>query len=436
VLASKRQYRYNAPMTRRFIFPLLLILFGVFLACGLVEGAVRVLGMDPPTGDPASFWQDDERFGWFHTPGAEGWYFNPAGEYNAYARVNDAGLLDEDYPEMKADGVYRVLVLGDSFTEGLRIPMDAAFHSVLERELDLGTDKRVEVVNGGVAGWGTDQQLLFFDEIGRNYQPDLVLVAFFPANDIMNNSVSLESENFGGVRKPYFLVEDGELVLHNYPVGSEPQPERSSTPPADPSEPALTPDPPLDFTQPVLEHSALYRYLVPRLRVAAPGLALKLARWGLIPSGSETRNAAQGADYIPTAYGVYHDPLAPEWESGWKTTTAILAELKSAVEQDGARLVVVILPSQEQAVPGAWTMTLRKFPAMQSASWDLDQPNRRLADFLNELAIPYLDLLSVFRAADGPSLFFPIDRHWNEQGHELAGKTITEWLEGLQTIDN
>jgi hypothetical protein len=280
--------------------------------------------------------------------------------------------------------------------------------------------------------------LLFYREVGRNYRPDLVLAAFFPANDVMNNTVSLESENFGGVRKPYFLVEDGELVLHNYPVGSEPQPERSSTPPADEPEPepTPTPDPPLDFTQPALEHSALYRYLVPRLRVAASGLALKLARWGLIPPGSETSNAAKGSDYIPIAYGIYHDPLTSEWESGWQTTAAILAELKKQVEQDGARLAVVILPAQEQAVPGVWEMNLQRFPAMQSAAWDLDQPNSRLAAILNELDTPYLDLLPLFRAADGASLFFPIDRHWNEQGHELAGEAITEWLAGLQTIDN
>ena len=73
---------------------------------------------------------------------------------------------------------------------------------------------------------------------------------------------------------------------------------------------------------------------------------------------------------------------------------------------------------------------------MQQAAWDLDQPNHRLAEILNELAILYLDLLPVFRAEDAAPLFFPIDHHRNEQGHGLAGKTITEWLEGLQTIDN
>ena len=415
-------------MSKRAPISILLVLFGILLACFLLEGAARVLGLNPPTGAPASFWQDDERFGWYHTPGAEGYYFNPPGEYNAYARVNEAGLIDEPYTEGKPEGVYRILVLGDSFTEGLRVPMDAAFHSVLEQRLNEEGQK-VEVINGGVAGWGTDQQLLFYQEIGRRYDPDLVLVAFFPANDVMNNTMSLERENFGGVRKPYYLLEDGELVLHNYPVGSEPEEGggESEKPEATPP----SPEPSLQALQPALEHSALYRYLTPRLRVAAPGLALKLAEWGLIKPGSETRNAAQGPGYIPVAYGVYHVPLEPLWEQGWDTTAAILAELKRQVEGDGAALAVVVLPAQEQVVPGAWDLTLATFPAMQSQTWDLDQPNRRLAGILDSLGIPYLDLLPVFRAADGASLFFPIDRHWNEAGHALAGEALASWLQSL-----
>ncbi len=118
----------------------------------------------------------------------------------------------------------------------------------------------------------------------------------------MNNSLPLERENFGSLRKPYFLLQGDELTLHNYPVGSEPDPLTATEPS---QEPELGSDPPLDFTQPVFARSALYRYLVPRLRVAAPALALSLAEWGVIEPGSETSNAEQGANYIPTAYGVY-----------------------------------------------------------------------------------------------------------------------------------
>ena len=40
--------------------------------------------------------------------------------------------------------------------------------------------QRFEVIPAGVSGWGTDQQLLWFRKYGVAYQPDLVVLAFFP----------------------------------------------------------------------------------------------------------------------------------------------------------------------------------------------------------------------------------------------------------------
>jgi len=413
-------------MARKILVPTIMILFGVLLAMGALEVFVRVTGKTPPSGEPAFFWQDDDRFGWFHKPGAEGNYFNPPGEYDTYAKVNSAGLIDQEYSLEKPEGVYRILVLGDSFAEGLRVPMDAAFHSILEEELNA-KGKRVEVINAGVAGWGSDQELLFYQEIGRQYEPDMVLLAFFPGNDIMNNAIALESKNFGKVRKPFFLLEDGKLVLHNQPVGSES--EFAASADGATSRPQLIPEhPPLAFLLPILQHSAFYRYFVPRLRVIAPGFSLKLAQWGLIEPGSETRKAQQGPDYIPLAYGVYQTPLEPAWEDAWRITEALLAQMKQEAESDGAELRVVVIPAQPQVEPAVWQHILQTYPAMQSREWDLDQPNRKLAEILEAQQTPSLDLLPIFRAWDGPTLFFPIDGHWNERGHRLAGEALTEWL--------
>ncbi len=63
-------------MARKILVSLLLILFGVLLAFGVLEVFVRISGKTPPSGEPAFFWQDDKRFGWFHAPGAAGDYFN------------------------------------------------------------------------------------------------------------------------------------------------------------------------------------------------------------------------------------------------------------------------------------------------------------------------------------------------------------------------
>lgn len=415
-------------MPRRAFALLFSLFFGLLMACALLEVGVRGLGLAPAAGAPAHFWQDDPRFGWYHIPGAAGDFFDEAGEYHAFAHVNSAGLMDQEYTEAKPADVFRILVLGDSFTEGLRVPMDAAFINLLEQTLRRADGRGVEVLNAGVGGWGTDQQLLFYREIGHRYAPDLVLLAFFPGNDVMNNSLALEAENFGSVYKPFFLLEEGALTLHNFPVGSE-ELGPSHLPAAAAAEPAAAAAEPAPSPWPgLLARSALYRYLTPRLRVATPALAVKLAAWGLMAPGVETRNAAQGPDYIPLAFGVYRRPPAPVWEEAWTLTAALLQALDAEVTAQGSQLAVILLPAQEQVEAAAWARTLATFPAMQAQAWEVDAPNRRLAPLLDELGIPHLDLLPAFRGWQGRSLFFPIDRHWNEQGHALAAAQIGQWL--------
>ena len=44
----------------------------------------------------------------------------------------------------------------------------------------------------GVSGYGTPSQFLYYLDKGRALQPDVVLLAFYPGNDVLNNSPSME----------------------------------------------------------------------------------------------------------------------------------------------------------------------------------------------------------------------------------------------------
>jgi lysophospholipase L1-like esterase len=52
-----------------------------------------------------------------------------------------------------------------------------------ERLLRQGATGRVEVINAGVVGYSTAQEAAYFRLWGHRYQPDLVLLAFYPVND-------------------------------------------------------------------------------------------------------------------------------------------------------------------------------------------------------------------------------------------------------------
>src|SRR5215217_8838364 len=62
----------------------------------------------------------------------------------------------------------------------------------LEAALNQGSSRPVEVINGGVAAYGTGQELLLLDQVGAKLQPDLVLLLFFVGNDVTNNDYRLE----------------------------------------------------------------------------------------------------------------------------------------------------------------------------------------------------------------------------------------------------
>lgn len=107
-------------------------------------------------------------------------------EYAIEIRINGMGLReDREYPFARTAGRGRVLCLGDSFTFGLGVPTDATFAKVLESRLDGGH----EVLNAGIIGTGTAEQLAWYTAYGRRWQPDLVVLAFC-VNDWTDNTKS------------------------------------------------------------------------------------------------------------------------------------------------------------------------------------------------------------------------------------------------------
>jgi hypothetical protein len=141
---------------------------------------------------------------------------------------------------------------------------------------------------------------------------------------------------------------------------------------------------------------------------------------------------------VPLAYGVYRLVDDPQWQEAWALTTAIIRRLATEVRAHDGRLAVVIIGAPEQIYPERWAATLQRYPQMTAQEYDLDFPNRRIAQILEEAKIPYLDLLPVFRAKASQSsnapLHFRHDGHWTLAGHRLAAETLTPFVADLLEI--
>lgn len=440
-----------APVRRRLLPGLLLALLSLTVTLLVLELGVRAMHLAPPAESPGWFWKvPDPQTGWALQPSAAGRWFNPRYEYDVPITINSQGLRDvERSGYAKPANTFRILLLGDSYVEGLRVPLEQTFGKVLERELNAAAPAglRFEVVSAGVSGWGTDQELLWLRNEGLKYQPDLVLLAFFPGNDFQNNSEALEAANMGSVQKPFFHLEGGRLALRYYPFdpaqaaqAANLQPKRGASLAAEQvedqgqaaSNPASPTHLPLARWRPWLhDHLATYRLLAALLPDAAPALAGRLASWGLIERGQAIAAAELRATTIPVAYGVYQQAPSSEWRESFVLTGALLQEMQSAVKAAGGRLALVNLTGREQVYPELWQKALQKNPAMQPLQWDLEQPNRVVQGLAAEAGIPFLDLLPIFRQqaqAGTQPLHMAHDGHWTPAGEQLAGQAIYQFL--------
>lgn len=159
-----------------------------------IEIALRVVGYDPigemlrarsvAGAEMVLRLSEDPDIGYELVPGASGraWQTDVA--------VNSHGMRDREYSLEKPSGTYRIAVLGDSKTFGNFLPIADVYTEVLERRL-LGAGYRVEVLNFGVGGYDTVQEVAQLERHGVAFDPDLVVVGYC-MNDVGVVSANLE----------------------------------------------------------------------------------------------------------------------------------------------------------------------------------------------------------------------------------------------------
>ena len=118
-------------------------------------------------------------------------------------RTNAQGFRDdENYEYRKPEGLRRVLVLGDSQAQGFEVRQSSTFAKVLEHRLRAkGID--AQVLNTGISGFGTAEELMYLEHEGMKYHPDAVVLAFF-GNDFDDS-----------VKSGMYELADGKLVVRN-----------------------------------------------------------------------------------------------------------------------------------------------------------------------------------------------------------------------------
>jgi hypothetical protein len=385
-------------MMKKWLGIVALIAFGFGLALGLADVGVRLANWWFPY-----FYCYDDYRGWELNPGAHGWYRR---EGVAYVRINRDGFRGPDYPESKPPGTFRVAVLGDSYVEAIQVPEDKTLTMVIGRELGqcpVLKAKRVEAMNFGVDGYGTAQELITLRRKVWQYAPDAVVLAIFLGNDVRNNSVVLEGDQC----RPFYTYRDGQLEL----------------------------------TGPLVDSPAY------RMWCAARFDYRDLRLVGLFENAREAIKAGTGT---PTAeqpverainYDIYKPPADAAWENAWLVTEALIREMYYEVEQHHAMFLAVTEDTSIQVWPEA--QTRKRFEEKLGVT-DLFYPDRRIAELGRRNHFEVLNLALVLQSyAESNHVFLhgfqntPMGfGHWNEAGHEQAGRAIAATLCSMMTGQN
>jgi hypothetical protein len=409
------------PRARRFLVKLLLICFGCFVGAVIAEIALRVAGYSYP-----EFYALDQSRGYALRPYAEGWYRK---EGEAYVRINSDGLRDQEHSLVKPPSTVRIAVIGDSYPEALSVTMEEAFWWVMGKELQkcgAFPNRRIEVLNFGVSGYGTTQELLTLREQVWKYSPDVVMLAVTTNNDITDNLRALKKTD----EIPYFIYRDNRLTLDDSFKESRAFRMRQSM------------------------VSRLGRWLRDHSRLAQAtvqghhGFKVLLASWR-----AQRSQKAQSPDPSPTPAAqingtdrqadllsrseelgtdnlVYREPANAQWNDAWSITEKLILEMRDEVNSRGAKFVVVTLSNGPQVLPNP---AAREEFQKRFGITDLFYPDERIKSLCQREAIPVITLApelqefaqrnNVFLHGFGENIG---NGHWNATGQRVAGELISK----------
>lgn len=392
-----------APGTRRGVViaaRVLAVTLGLLLPLLALEIALRLFGpFLPGNYDTGSMVRRHPVLGHFHPTNARTWVKTP--QFTVRLDFNPMGLRDPRQSYEKPPGTFRVLALGDSYVEGAQVQAHETMAARLETVLTQTTGRTVEVINGGVFGYGTTQEYLLFDEIGAKFQPDLVVLFFCHCNDIANNNYRLEliDSDLRRALKPYFDLPDnsGELRL----ISAPPPSTRTS------------------LRERLRDYSLLYN-------VIETGVVYKLE----LQNPQEAFNGVDGL--LDPVRGKYDAKPVGEWDRAWRITDLALERVRDRASQAGIPLAVVGIP--------AWRMLDRQY-------WRRNDDTKRLVDsgkggptapvalldgITRRLNVPHFDLLHTFQPkvdADGLDRYYlEGDYHWTVQGNQVAAESVGAFL--------
>ncbi|MCV6636414.1 hypothetical protein [Candidatus Albibeggiatoa sp. nov. NOAA] len=367
------------PLAFHLLVPLITTLFTILL----IELAFSLVYPIPYSVERGMFCEADPYTGYRLKPNISSYAHN-TGYTN---HINQYGHRDQAVQIPKPDNVFRILLLGDSFTIGAKMREDQAYGHLLENLLDQQIEgKKIEIVNSGLGGWQPFQYAQYYEHYGQQFEPDMVLVGLFVGNDtyaqetdvshtptaVMGQIVSREKATQTGIKWKIWLYE----------------------------------------------HSNLVRLVLNKGATS-------------VNQGYLRENCQQFTDkfiQVQTHRLHHHLKRSPQREQLVQNTINQIQRIQNIAVKTDIPVIIALLPDETQINPALQQILLAN---QNPDDYDFKMPQSLLIDKFTDLGLQSIDLLDTF-LQDERCLYMN-DTHWTAEGHELVAETLKQALLPLIT---
>lgn len=339
------------------------------------EGRLVVAGRGISRGDVRGHFRPDPELGFTYQENAvsaNGWW--QSNNFGARARSDATRAAPADKN--------RLLVFGESFAHGSRLPQEDAWPSILD-----AAHPGLEVLNFAVDGYGMAQSLLRYRQIGPQLEHDAVLLMWVPGADLWRDVNILR----WGLQAPRFVLEGGQLrLVLPYEDADSRQEEKP-------------------VGRGLHEHLRRYdRFYVPARYELPPVIGASLAyRLAATVYWERREQRLRAATMEPGSEAL-------------QVSRAIFAAMQAQAEIHGARFALAILP-----VDHKW----REMPQMQA--W------RDLVAYVCVENMHCIDLLDALRQVDVEDIDYAYDgAHFGPATNRHIAAAIAAALEGELTVSS
>jgi len=303
---------------------------------------------------------------------------------------NSLGFRGPEISVQKPPGVFRIIALGDSMTDGFFVDSDATFPYLLQENL-AKQGWRIEVVNAAHGGGTINGQFAMLQDHALALGPDLVILTWSP-NDISDLLFTSPNEMPGANFTSGPRAAVGWLACHS------------------------------GIVEGLLD--AYYRRASPNYRrlTRQTGQLILDDRRYQIPGNTDFFRNAQYTLNIPaeTDGQIIKEPFTPKTQEAIRVYLEWLRRINQTLRERRIKFVFVYHPAYSQVYAPGSSMLIRDI----------------LRDECARLGVPFLDLTPVFqeKGQDKALDLAPLDYHLNPYGNRVVADALASFMQSANLL--